>query len=341
MQRGLVDLVLVGTDRTTYTGDVANKIGTYMKALAAKEHHVPFYVALPSSSIDWKLRDGVKEIPIEERSPDEVRYVQGLSEGRVQRVLVTPERSAAKNYAFDVTPRGLVTGLITERGICEASEAGILALFPEKKLRSSGRDEGVVKFNCEWIQDNAPSEKEVEALTRWRNHLHELGLIGVYKDGVGFGNLSVRMGTSGQFLISGTQTGHLPALNRNHYTRVVDFNLEKNSVTCRGPVKASSESLTHAALYAVSPEIKAILHVHHHGLWSELLHQVPTTAEGIAYGTPAMAREVARLYRASSLAKKKILVMAGHEEGIVTLGKDLEEAAQVLLSYFRGEYAAP
>ena len=132
MQHGKVDAVMVGTDRTTYTGDVANKIGTYLKALAAKDNSIPFYVALPSSSFDWKIRDGLKEIPIEERGSEEVSYADGLHKGEQVEVRVTPESSAAANYGFDVTPRQLVTGLITERGICEANEQSILGLFPER-----------------------------------------------------------------------------------------------------------------------------------------------------------------------------------------------------------------
>ena len=131
MQRGEVDLVLVGTDRTTYTGDVANKIGTYLKALAAKDNGVPFYVALPSSSFDWKIRDGLAEIPIEERGAEEVKHSDGWANGNVIEVRVTPESSPAANYAFDVTPRRLITGLITERGICQPNEQSILAMFPE------------------------------------------------------------------------------------------------------------------------------------------------------------------------------------------------------------------
>ncbi len=137
MQHGMVDMVIVGTDRTTYTGDVANKIGTYLKALAARDNGVPFYVALPSSTFDWQLRDGIAQIPIEDRSADEVRYVQGLTPHGVARVLVPPEASPAANPAFDVTPARLVTGFITERGVCAANEAAILALFPEKKQESS------------------------------------------------------------------------------------------------------------------------------------------------------------------------------------------------------------
>jgi methylthioribose-1-phosphate isomerase len=133
MQHGKVDAVIVGTDRTTYTGDVANKIGTYLKALAAKDNAVPFYVALPSSSFDWKIRDGLKEIPIEERGGEEVNYADGWHEGEHVEVRVTPQTSTAANYGFDVTPRQLVTGLITERGICEANEDSILQLFPEHR----------------------------------------------------------------------------------------------------------------------------------------------------------------------------------------------------------------
>ncbi len=132
MQHGMVDMVIVGTDRTTHTGDVANKIGTYLKALAARDNNIPFYVALPSSTFDWTLTDGLAQIEIEERNPDEVRYIQGLDNGRIRNVLVPPAESHAVNYAFDVTPARLVTGFITERGVCKADKADILRLFPEK-----------------------------------------------------------------------------------------------------------------------------------------------------------------------------------------------------------------
>jgi methylthioribose-1-phosphate isomerase len=134
MQRGMVDLVIVGTDRTTFTGDVANKVGTYLKALAAKDNNVPFYVALPSSSFDWKLRDGLKDIPIEERSAEEVKQADGWVEGQQVEVRIAPNESPAANYGFDVTPSHLVTGLITERGVCAANEKSIRALFPDHAL---------------------------------------------------------------------------------------------------------------------------------------------------------------------------------------------------------------
>ena len=131
MQHGMVDLVIVGSDRTTFTGDVANKIGTYLKALAAQANNIPFYVALPASTIDWKIRDGIKDILIEQRDEDEVKYVQGIENGVVKKVLITPLGSKAANYAFDVTPARYITGLITELGICEANEESIKKLFLE------------------------------------------------------------------------------------------------------------------------------------------------------------------------------------------------------------------
>lgn len=133
MQKGLVDLVIVGSDRTTINGDVVNKIGTYLKALAAKDNNVPFYVAVPSSSIDWKCEDSRNDIEIEIRSEEEVKYISGLFNGQVIDVLICPEEAKALNFAFDITPANLVTALITERGICQPNQTSILELFPEQK----------------------------------------------------------------------------------------------------------------------------------------------------------------------------------------------------------------
>jgi methylthioribose-1-phosphate isomerase len=134
MQHGLVDMVVVGTDRTTRAGDVANKIGTYLKALAAHDNNIPFYVALPSSTFDWQITDGIAAIPIEQRSGEEVKYVSGVnSRQEVETVLIAPEKTPAVNYSFDVTPARLITGLITERGITAANEGDILRLYPEHR----------------------------------------------------------------------------------------------------------------------------------------------------------------------------------------------------------------
>jgi methylthioribose-1-phosphate isomerase len=134
MQHGMVDMCITGTDRTARNGDVCNKIGTYLKALAAFDNDVPFYVALPGPTIDWQMSDGVKGIPIEQRDATEVTHVAGKnSSGQVESVQITPDGVSACNYAFDVTPARLVTGLFTERGVCDASEAGLLGLYPEQE----------------------------------------------------------------------------------------------------------------------------------------------------------------------------------------------------------------
>ncbi|MBF2058012.1 MAG: S-methyl-5-thioribose-1-phosphate isomerase [Cyanobacterium sp. T60_A2020_053] len=131
MQHGMVDLVITGSDRTTYTGDVANKIGTYLKALAAQDNNIPFYVALTYSAFDWEMTDGVKQIPIETRDATEVSHISGEYNGDILEVKLIPPGSRALNYGFDVTPARLITGLITDRGICKASAEGILGLYPE------------------------------------------------------------------------------------------------------------------------------------------------------------------------------------------------------------------
>ena len=135
MQHGMVDLVITGTDRTTRCGDVANKIGTYLKALAAHDNDVPFYIALPSTTIDWESRDGLLDIPIEERDPAEVTDIYGVNNGKKIHVRTTARDTPVSNYAFDVTPARLITGLITELGVCDASEQGLLNLFPEMRAK--------------------------------------------------------------------------------------------------------------------------------------------------------------------------------------------------------------
>lgn len=136
MQHGLVDMVIVGTDRTTRCGDVANKIGTYLKALAAHDNRVPFYVALPSSTFDWTIRDGLAEIPIEQRSGQEITHIRGLSESdELTTIAISPPDTATLNYGFDVTPARLITGLISERGVMQASEEDILRLYPEQRQK--------------------------------------------------------------------------------------------------------------------------------------------------------------------------------------------------------------
>ncbi len=136
MQHHMVDMVIVGSDRTSLNGDAANKIGTYLKALAAHDNHVPFYVALPSSTIDWTMTNGIEQIPIELRNPEEIKKIEGMYKGSFVSIDVIPGNYPVANYSFDVTPARLITGLITERGVCKSSKEDILRLFPEKDLSS-------------------------------------------------------------------------------------------------------------------------------------------------------------------------------------------------------------
>lgn len=189
-------------------------------------------------------------------------------------------------------------------------------------------DEGYTKFIVDWTDRRPVDDAAVEELDRWRRPLFEAGLVGHYADeGIGYGNISVRQPGSRQFLVSGTQTGHLPGTGRGHYALVTAWDIEANRVSCRGALQASSESLTHAAIYELDDSICAVVHVHDPHMWQQLKGVVPTTAADVAYGTPEMAREFRRLWREAAFADAGIAAMAGHESGIVSIGRSLEEAA--------------
>ncbi len=191
-------------------------------------------------------------------------------------------------------------------------------------------DEGVVKYRCDWTHTEPVAVENIADLMELRDRLHSWGLIGVYENGIGFGNVSVRLGNSCQFMISGTQTAHLPSLGPEFYCTVTEFDLEQNCLGCRGPVQASSESLTHAALYLHRDDVGGIIHVHNPQLWQQLLFKIPTTRKEIPYGTPEMALEMFRLFEEENLGNRKILAMAGHEDGIICFGSSLDEAGKVL-----------
>lgn len=195
-------------------------------------------------------------------------------------------------------------------------------------------DEGYTKYNCNWIVAASLPQTTIQEMNQWRRKLFQLGLIGQYENGIGFGNISIRKGNSSKFIISGTQTGGMKTLTEQHYTTVIDYDWECNHLTCQGPIQASSESLTHGAIYEANPKINGIIHVHHLALWQKLMDKVPTTSGEIAYGTPEMAKEIIRLCREADLLKAQILVMKGHEEGIIAFGKNLDEAGDLLLKYF-------
>lgn len=193
-------------------------------------------------------------------------------------------------------------------------------------------DEGYVKYQCYWTNQKSVSSEEIKDLNLWRDKLYKLGLIGTYPNGIGFGNLSIR--DTDTIIISGTATGGIKHLSQKHYTRVTDFSWENNTVTCVGEIQASSETLTHGAIYTANPEVQAVIHIHHLQLWEKLLDKVPTTDSSCAYGTPEMAREIIRLCQNQTTKTQKIIIMSGHQEGILTFGKDLGEAGDILLNFY-------
>jgi ribulose-5-phosphate 4-epimerase/fuculose-1-phosphate aldolase len=203
-------------------------------------------------------------------------------------------------------------------------------------------DEGYTKFTVDWSERSPLDHPAIAELERWRRPLFEAGLVGHYAHlNIGYGNLSVRADGSGLFVISGTQTGHLQSTDRRHYALVTAVNIDENSVTCVGATQASSETLTHAAIYELDLSIDAVVHVHNTVLWERLKHSAPTTDAGVAYGTPEMASEFKRLYRETSLRDTGIAVMAGHESGLVSLGSSLQEATLRILSLHAGRECAP
>ena len=197
-------------------------------------------------------------------------------------------------------------------------------------------DDGYIKFDCEWVRACALSSEEILEINALRDKLYGLGLIGAHDDGVGFGNVSVRIGGSDEFVISGSATGGLKKLSGAHYCRVVKFEFDKNYVRCVGPVRASSESLSHAAVYLSCPEVNAVVHVHCLSLWKKLDGKVPTTSSDALYGTPEMAHDIVRLLKEGDARKERVIVMGGHEEGILAFGKDLGDVEGVVLGLVDG-----
>jgi ribulose-5-phosphate 4-epimerase/fuculose-1-phosphate aldolase len=200
-------------------------------------------------------------------------------------------------------------------------------------MRTPYIDEGYVKYESEWRHGPAPDAAIVRLLDEWRRQLYDAGLVGydpVHE--VGFGNLSVRAPLAGEFIITGTQTGHLRETSGEHYCRVTATDIATNRVSCEGPVPASSEALTHAALYRLSEDINAVVHVHDRRLWARYRGSLPTTAADVPYGTPAMAREFERLWHDAGLPASGVAVMGGHADGLIGIGTTLAEAAGRLLS---------
>ena len=193
--------------------------------------------------------------------------------------------------------------------------------------------DGYIKFSCDQIQSEAFSPKDIAELNAWRHKLYSVKLIGAYENGIGYGNISVRKDKN-VFLITGSATGNLSSLTGAHYSEVIEYNLDKNYLKCKGPIKASSESMTHAAIYSIDNKINAIIHVHNLELWNKLFHKVPTASSDATYGTPEIAKEMIRLFKDEYAGRSGIIVTEGHKEGIFTFGKDLDSAGKILMEYF-------
>lgn len=194
--------------------------------------------------------------------------------------------------------------------------------------------EGYIKFHCDWVKTGALPEENLKALIHWRDVLFNHGFIGAYPNGIGFGNIS-RRHRGDQFVISGSGTGIYEKILPEHFSVVTDFDIELNYLKCEGPVRASSESMTHGVIYREDAGVNGIIHIHHREFWEKLQGVVPATSKDAAYGTPEMAREIIRVFRETTLKNTKILVMEGHEEGILSFGGDLDEAAEVLFHFAR------
>lgn len=190
--------------------------------------------------------------------------------------------------------------------------------------------EGYIKFNLNFDERAFNfSDQIFSEINATRRKLYEIGLIGAYPDAIGFGNLSIRNSFS-SFIISGSATGSFKILSKKHYSLVTDYDIHKNSVSCTGLSKASSESMSHAVIYDTNPKVNAVIHVHHNNMWNCYFEKLPTTKKKAKFGTPEMALEIKKLaYKSSG-----IIIMGGHPEGIITYGKSLFEAQKVLLNYY-------
>ena len=190
-------------------------------------------------------------------------------------------------------------------------------------------EEGVIKFKSTWIRKNALDESLIHDLNNCRQHLYQLSLIGCTIDGIGYGNISKRF-TGNSFIISGSGTGNIRVTDHQHYTLVTSFDIEGNSLVAEGPVMASSESLTHAMLYQCDKDVQAVIHIHHHALWERLMSVLPGTEKNVAYGTPAMALEIKRIYNLNQIRQQKIFAMGGHQDGIIAFGESLAAVEKII-----------
>ena len=196
-------------------------------------------------------------------------------------------------------------------------------------------EEEYIKFKAHWEKSPALPVRFIQILNHWRNILYGYNLIGAQPDGIGFGNISQRFGHTNHFIISGSGTGKFDALKPDHYSLVTEIDIQNNKLKCSGPIIASSESMSHGTIYQECKDICGVIHVHDKSLWNTLLHKVPTTNKKATYGTPEMAFEIIRLLHETDALEKKIIIMEGHEEGIFTFGKNLDEAGGILIHHYK------
>lgn len=195
-------------------------------------------------------------------------------------------------------------------------------------------DEGYIKYRCIW--NDSPIEipgSTLDSLNTWREKLYDLSLIGASENGIGYGNISIR-NKDETFFITGSATGGKSVLSKDDYALVLEWQFESNQLICRGKTKASSESLTHAAIYESDIRIGSVIHVHLRSLWNQLLNKIPTTKATAEYGTPEMALEIQQLLKDINNRNMGIVAMGGHEEGILTFGRNIQEAGNRLLTYY-------
>jgi L-ribulose-5-phosphate 4-epimerase len=200
--------------------------------------------------------------------------------------------------------------------------------------------EGYIKFDLHWTEGPPLPAEDLAETIRWRQKLHDLGYIGMYPDGIGFGNISCRW-EDDRFAISGTATGGIADIRPEHFCLVTGFDLSPNRLECLGPVRASAESMTHGTIYRSSRITASVIHIHNLLFWERLLFRVPTTREEVTYGTPEMAVEIQRLFREEGLEEYRVLCMAGHREGIVSFGPTAESAGRNLLDWARSSGCLP
>lgn len=208
------------------------------------------------------------------------------------------------------------------------------ALKNYSALNEKDMKEGVIKFHIDWKKKPLPLNLKTGELVMFRNMLAVKGLIGADEEGIGYGNISILHKSAGKFIISGSGTGIVRFARKYHFTLVNNADIRKNLVDCTGLYPASSESITHGMIYKLSPKIKSVIHIHNSGLWKKLLNKVPATSKRSTYGTPQMAFDIKKLWDKSDLKEKKILVMAGHEGGIIVFGESINEAYKLLMRYY-------